>query len=106
VQANVELDPDRPCQMDLRVLLHGGSFRISEDRWRHARSCLRDPRGLAQAVQQLETHLERQAPGDGAEPAGRHRLRRGGAAEVPAEPDGAADWCLAESGAGWRRCSA
>ncbi len=65
--------------MDLRVLLHGGSFRISEDRWRHARSCLRDPRGLAQAVQQLETHLERQAPGDGAEPAGRHRLRRGGA---------------------------
>ena len=62
VQLNVEHDPDRPCHMDLRVLGQGVRFRISEDRGRHARGCRLDPRGLALAVQQVETHLDRQPP--------------------------------------------
>lgn len=62
IQVNVEHVPDRHCHMDLRLLGQGLSFRISEDRGRHARGCRLDPRGLAEAVQQVETSLERQAP--------------------------------------------
>jgi nucleoside-triphosphatase THEP1 len=62
VQMNVEHDPARPCHMDLRVLGQGGIFRISEERGRHAKGCRLDPRGLAQAVQQVASRLEREAP--------------------------------------------
>ena len=62
VQLNLEHAPDRPCHMDLRILGQGGTFRISEDRGRHARGCRLDPRGLAESVRRVEESLERQAP--------------------------------------------
>ncbi len=62
VQLNVEHDPDRHCHMDLRVLSDGGTFRISEDRGRHARGCRLDPQGLALSIRRVEESLERQAP--------------------------------------------
>lgn len=62
VQFNVEHDPARHCHMDLRILGRGETFRISEDRGRHAKGCRLDPRGLAESVRRVETSLERQAP--------------------------------------------
>jgi nucleoside-triphosphatase THEP1 len=62
IQLNVEHDPARHCHMDLRILGKGGTFRISEDRGRHARGCRLDPRGLSDSVLQVEASLERQAP--------------------------------------------
>jgi hypothetical protein len=62
VQFNVEHDPDRHCHMDLRILGQGATFRISEDRGRHARGCRLDPHGLAVSVRRVEESLERQAP--------------------------------------------
>ena len=60
VQLNIEHDPDRHCHMDLMILGEGGSFRISEDRGRHARGCRLDPQGLAAAIARVEKSLERQ----------------------------------------------
>lgn len=62
VQFNVEHDPDRRCHMDLMILGEGGTFRISEDRGRHARGCRLDPHGLTGAVRRVEESLERHAP--------------------------------------------
>lgn len=58
VQLNVEHDADRHCHMDLHILGRGDVLRISEDRGRHARGCRLDPRGLADAVQRVETALD------------------------------------------------
>lgn len=61
VQLNVEHEPDRPCHMDLRILGAGETFRISEDRGRHARGCRLDPQGLADGVLRVEAGLARGA---------------------------------------------
>jgi nucleoside-triphosphatase THEP1 len=58
VQLNVEHDPERHCHMDLHILGRDDVLRISEDRGRHARGCRLDPRGLADAVQRVETVLD------------------------------------------------
>lgn len=58
VQINVEHDPDRHCHMDLQILGRDDVLRISEDRGRHARGCRLDPRGLADAVQRVESVLD------------------------------------------------
>jgi len=57
VQLNVERDPDRHCHMDLRILGQGETFRISEDRGRHARGCRLDPQGLVEGVLRVEAGL-------------------------------------------------
>ena len=62
VQLNVEHDPDRHCHMDLMILGERATFRISEDRGRHARGCRLDPQGLAEAVARVEETLARTAP--------------------------------------------
>lgn len=61
VQLNVEHDPARQCHMDLKILGHADVLRISEDRGRHARGCRLDPRGLADAVQRVESVLDQGA---------------------------------------------
>jgi hypothetical protein len=61
VQINIEHDPERHCHMDLRILGRDDVLRISEDRGRHARGCRLDPRGLADAVQRVETVLDQRA---------------------------------------------
>ena len=61
VQLNVEHDPERHCHMDLKILGHDDVLRISEDRGRHARGCRLDPRGLADAVQRVESVLDQRA---------------------------------------------
>lgn len=61
VQINIEHDPARHCHMDLRILGRDDVLRISEDRGRHARGCRLDPRGLAEAVQQVESVLDQRA---------------------------------------------
>jgi len=61
VQINIEHDPARHCHMDLRILGHEDVLRISEDRGRHARGCRLDPRGLADAVQRVESVLDQRA---------------------------------------------
>lgn len=58
VQLNVEHDPERHCHMDLHILGRDDVLRISEDRGRHARGCRLDPRGLADAVQRVESVLD------------------------------------------------
>lgn len=58
VQINVEHDPARPCHMDLCILGAGETFRISEDRGRHAGGCRLDPRGLADGILRVETSLD------------------------------------------------
>ena len=58
VQLNVEHDPDRHCHMDLHILGRDDVLRISEDRGRHARGCRLDPRGMADAVQRVESVLD------------------------------------------------
>ena len=60
VQVNVEHDPARHCHMDLRILGLGETFRISEDRGRHAQGCRLDPRGLAEGILRVEMSLVRQ----------------------------------------------
>ncbi|WP_297615911.1 DUF2478 domain-containing protein [uncultured Roseicyclus sp.] len=61
VQINIEHDPARHCHMDLRILGRDDVLRISEDRGRHARGCRLDPRGLADAVQRVESVLDQRA---------------------------------------------
>lgn len=58
LQLNIEHDPDRHCHMDLRILGRDDVLRISEDRGRHARGCRLDPRGLADAVQRVDSVLD------------------------------------------------
>ena len=62
VQDNVEHDPARRCHMDLRLLGHGRTIRISQDRGAHATGCRLDSHGLAAAVFHVETALTRDAP--------------------------------------------
>lgn len=59
IQTNYVFDPERRCHMDLSVLGHGPSVRISQDRGRHARGCRLDPQALADAVAHVETALAR-----------------------------------------------
>lgn len=61
VQLNVEHDPERHCHMDLHILGRGDVLRISEDRGRHARGCRLDPRGMADAVQRVDSVLDQGA---------------------------------------------
>jgi nucleoside-triphosphatase THEP1 len=61
VQLNVEHDPERHCHMDLQILGRDDVLRISEDRGRHARGCRLDPRGLADAVQRVDSALDQRS---------------------------------------------
>lgn len=61
VQVNVERGAGCRCDMDLRVLGGREVLRISEDRGPHSSGCRLDPRGLAEAVQRVETALDRGA---------------------------------------------
>lgn len=62
VQINTEIDPDRPCQMDLRVLGDGSRIRISQNLGRYSAGCRLDPAGLEEAVGAVEGALARQTP--------------------------------------------
>ncbi|MFN4130028.1 MAG: DUF2478 domain-containing protein [Paracoccaceae bacterium] len=57
VQVNTETDPDRPCQMDLRILGDGRVFRISQSLGRHASGCRLDASGLEEAVGRVAAAL-------------------------------------------------
>lgn len=50
VQVNVDCGPDRPCDMDLRMLPEGGTLRISQTLGAGARGCRLDPEALETAV--------------------------------------------------------
>lgn len=59
VQINRETRPDRHCDMDLCVLGHDHSLRISQDLGPHSRGCRLDPIGLENAVGLVEADLDR-----------------------------------------------
>lgn len=59
VQINRETHPDRLCDMDLQVLGHEFSMRISQNLGPHARGCRLDPVGLETAVGLVEADLKR-----------------------------------------------
>lgn len=50
VQINSDCGPDRPCDMDVRVLPHGPDLRISQSLGRGSRGCRLDPEALETAV--------------------------------------------------------
>lgn len=58
VQLNLERSPDRHCDMELQVLGHTHSVRISQDLGPHARGCRLDAAGLEQAVGMVEAALD------------------------------------------------
>ncbi|MFN7222604.1 MAG: DUF2478 domain-containing protein [Paracoccaceae bacterium] len=62
VQINTEIDPDRPCLMDLCILGDGSRIRISQSLGLHSAGCRLDPAGLEDAVGHLETTLARHTP--------------------------------------------
>ncbi|TVQ00989.1 MAG: DUF2478 domain-containing protein [Roseinatronobacter sp.] len=58
VQINRETRPDRHCDMDLCVLGHDNTLRISQDLGPHSRGCRLDPVGLENAVGLVEADLD------------------------------------------------
>ncbi|MDO8882504.1 DUF2478 domain-containing protein [Pseudotabrizicola sp.] len=50
VQVNTEVDPDRPCQMDLRLLTDDSLFRISQSLGLNSTGCRLDSSGLEEVV--------------------------------------------------------
>lgn len=61
VQLNTEVDPARPCRMDLEVLGQGQVIRISQDLGALSQGCRLDAAALEQAVGLVEAALD-QAP--------------------------------------------
>lgn len=59
IQINRETRPDRLCDMDLQVLGHDHTVRISQSLGPHARGCRLDPVGLETAVGLVEADLDR-----------------------------------------------
>lgn len=57
IQLNTEIDPSRPCLMDLRVLSDGSIVRISQSLGRHAAGCRLDASGLEEAVGRVSAAL-------------------------------------------------
>ncbi|HAW48169.1 MAG TPA: 3-dehydroquinate dehydratase [Roseovarius sp.] len=57
VQVNTDCGPDRPCDMDVRVLPDGPVIRISQSLGAGARGCRLDPEALEQAVTAAEARL-------------------------------------------------
>jgi len=57
VQVNTDCGPDRPCDMDVRVLPDGPVIRISQSLGAGARGCRLDPEALEQAVAEAEARL-------------------------------------------------
>jgi hypothetical protein len=57
VQLNTEVDPNRPCQMDLRLLTDQSVVRISQNLGRNSSSCRLDTSGLEEAVGRVEAAL-------------------------------------------------
>ncbi|MFC3615193.1 DUF2478 domain-containing protein [Lutimaribacter marinistellae] len=58
VQTNVDCVQGGRCDMDLRILPHGGTIRISQSLGRAARGCRLDTAALEDAVAQVERALE------------------------------------------------
>jgi len=59
VQINRETRPDRLCDMDLHVLGHEHSLRISQNLGPHSKGCRLDPLGLENAVGLVDADLDR-----------------------------------------------
>src|SRR6056297_3313425 len=57
VQTNSDCGPDRPCDMDVRILPDGPVIRISQSLGAGARGCRLDPEALEQAVAEAEARL-------------------------------------------------
>jgi len=57
VQTNSDCGPDRPCDMDVRILPDGPVIRISQSLGPGARGCRLDPDALEQAVAQTAARL-------------------------------------------------
>lgn len=57
VQINTDCGPDRPCDMDVKVLPDGPVFRISQSLGRGARGCRLDPESLERSVAAVEASL-------------------------------------------------
>lgn len=58
VQVNVDVDPERPCDMDLHVLAGDHVVRISQNLGAHSTGCHLDPAGLETAVGLVEAALD------------------------------------------------
>lgn len=58
VQINSECGPDRPCDMDVRVLPAGPDLRISQSLGPGARGCRLDPEALETAVGLVQAALD------------------------------------------------
>lgn len=58
VQINSDCSPDRPCDMDVRILPDGPVIRISQTLGKGARGCRLDPGALEQAVAQTAARLD------------------------------------------------
>jgi hypothetical protein len=57
VQINTEVDPSRPCHMDLRILGTTQTVRISQFLGTGSKGCRLDPAGLEEAVGHVERQL-------------------------------------------------
>jgi len=57
VQVNTDCGPDRPCDMDVRVLPDGPVIRISQSLGAGARGCRLDPEALESAVAEAGARL-------------------------------------------------
>lgn len=62
VQINTEVDPSRPCHMDLAVLGTAHQIRISQFLGTGSKGCRLDPAGLEEAVGHVERALETPLP--------------------------------------------
>lgn len=58
VQTNVEVEPDRPCHMDLCVIGQDAAVRISQSLGVHSSGCRLDPAGLETVVGAVEVQLD------------------------------------------------
>jgi hypothetical protein len=58
VQMNSDCGPDRPCDMDVRILPDGPVIRISQSLGAGARGCRLDPDALEQAVARTAARLD------------------------------------------------
>ncbi|MGF6860471.1 hypothetical protein ABIE69_001031 [Rhodobacteraceae bacterium MBR-64] len=58
VQVNLETDPERPCDMELHVLVGDQVVRISQNLGAHSGGCRLDPAGLEAAVGLVEAALD------------------------------------------------
>ena len=62
VQINTEIDPERPCLMELRHLSDGNVIRISQSLGLHASGCRLDTLGLEEAAGQVAAALYHHRP--------------------------------------------